>query len=132
MPKEDSCGKILRELAFPKRKAKKRRHAHAGKSILQRDRDRRRCWLCMQLRHDHSEHAEGTLHKHHVFMGPLRSVSEAEGFFVWLCPQHHTDGREAVHRNHAVCVDLQRQMQEAYERSHTRREFVRLTGRSYL
>lgn len=122
----------LQELAFPKRHAKGRHRAHAAHSILQADRDRRRCWLCMQLRHDHSEHAAGTLHKHHVYMGPLRRISEAEGFYVWLCPQHHTTGREAVHRNHAVCLDLQRQMQEAYEKSHTRQEFMRLTGRSYL
>jgi len=122
----------LRELAFPKRPAKKKPRRHAAHSILQADRDRRRCWLCMQLRHDYSEHAEGTLHKHHVFMGPLRRLSEAEGFYVWLCPEHHTAGRDAVHMNHAVCLKLQRQMQQVYEKSHTRQEFIRLTGRSYI
>ena len=118
-------------LMFPKKPIGKHRNRHAKRSILQKDVDRRRCWLCMTLRRDYSEHAAGTLHKHHVYMGPLRSMSEAEGFYVWLCRQHHTDGPQAVHRNAQICRSLPAQMQEAYERTHTREEFLHLTGRSY-
>lgn len=82
-------------LMFPKRPRKSGKRTHAKSSILQRDIDRNRCWLCMQLRHDYSEHTPGALHKHHVYMGPLRSVSEAQGFYVYLCPKHHTQGPEA-------------------------------------
>lgn len=119
-------------ILYPKAKSRKKRKRHAWGSILQKDEDRRRCWLCMRIRNDYSEYAAGVLHKHHVFMGPLRDVSEAEGFFVWLCPGHHEHSHDAVHRNMTVCRQLQRDTQAAYERTHTRREFVDLIGRSYL
>lgn len=119
-------------LLFPKQGKKKRRQIHAKCSILQKDIDRSRCWLCMSLNHDYSEHTRGSLHKHHVFMGPLRGISEAEGFFVWLCPQHHEFGEYAVHRNHKTCLQIQQQMQAEFEKKHTREEFIRLIGRSYL
>ena len=119
-------------ILFPKRPRKSGRRTHAKSSILQRDIDRNRCWLCMQLRHDYSEHTPGALHKHHVYMGPLRSISEAQGFYVYLCPPHHIQGPEAVHRNAGTCRMLQAQMQKAYEKNHTREEFLQLIGRSYV
>lgn len=119
-------------ILYPKPKSRKKRKRHAGGSILQKDEDRRRCWLCMRIRNDYSEYAAGVLHKHHVFMGPFRDVSEAEGFFVWLCPGHHEHSHDSVHRNMTVCRQLQRDTQAAYERTHTRREFVDLIGKSYL
>lgn len=119
-------------LMFPKSGKQKRRKKHAKSSILQREADKRRCWLCMRLNGDYSEHAQGTLHKHHVYMGPLRDVSEAEGFFVWLCPQHHEFGQDAVHKNREMSIFLQKETQKAFERTKTRREFTELTGRSYL
>lgn len=119
-------------LLYPKAKTRKKRKRHARGSVLQRDEDRRRCWTCMRIRGDYCEHAAGTLHKHHIFMGPLRETSEAEGFYVWLCPYHHEHGPDAVHRNIDICRQLQREAQAAYERTHTRREFIDLIGRSYL
>ena len=115
-------------ILFQKKTKKRARRAHAKQSILQKDIDRRRCWLCMHMRHDYSEHAHGVLHKHHVYMGPLRDISEGQGFYVYLCPQHHM----YVHRNAEICRSLQTQMQKAYERTHTREEFMQLIGRSYL
>ena len=77
-------------MLFPKGgKRQRARKIHAKSSILQKDTDRRRCWLCMYIQHDYSEHAQGVLHKHHVYMGPLRDTSEEHGFYVYLCPQHH-------------------------------------------
>ena len=119
-------------MRFPKSQRKKTKKLHARSSILQKDTDRRRCWLCMKMRGDYSEHAPGTLHRHHVYMGPLRNASEAEGLFVWLCPEHHEHGKDAVHRNADVCRNLQKDMQRRYEQNHTREEFMRLIGRSYL
>lgn len=129
-------GKVKRQrapgLLFPKPQKARTRKAHAKSSILQKDTDRRRCWLCMQTRGDYSEHSPGALHKHHIYMGPLRSISEAEGFFVWLCPEHHEHGPDAVHRSIDACRRLQREAQSKYEQSHTREEFTALIGRSYL
>lgn len=116
-------------LLFPKAPAKKKHRSHAKQSIIHPQRDRHRCLLCMW----EGNYREQTgLQKHHVFMGPLRSMSEAEGFFAWLCPEHHTIGSKAVHRNHDACLKLQQYTQAKYEQTHTRKEFMELTGRSYL
>lgn len=117
-------------LRYPKQKTRAKRQSHAKRSILQKPADRKRCWLCMSRNHDYSE--KQVLHKHHAFGGPLRSMSEEQGFFVWLCPYHHVMGRDAVHNNPAVNRILQQQIQRMYEASHTRREFMQLAGRSYL
>lgn len=116
-------------LLFPKTQGKKRRKAHAGESILQAAGDRRRCWLCMKQ----GDYSEKFVHKHHIFGGTaLRRISEAEGFYIWLCPEHHEFGRMSAHTDIEVRRGLQREAQERYERTHTREEFMRLTGRSYL
>lgn len=116
-------------LLFPKAPAKKKHRSHAKQSIIHPQRDRHRCLLCMW----EGNYREQTgLQKHHVFMGPLRGMSEAEGFFVWLCPEHHTLGNKSVHRDHETCLMLQRYTQAKYERTHSREEFIELTGRSYL
>lgn len=126
-----SRGKTASPLMFPKAPARKKRALHARHSILQKDSDRRRCWLCMRCLEDFRE--KTGLHKHHIFEGTaLRRISEAEGFFVWLCPQHHQFGRVSVHRDTSIRRDLQKQAQRRYEETHTREDFMRLIGRSYL
>ena len=87
------------------------------------------CYLCKE-RGDYS--AKRILHKHHIFMGPLRKTSEREGFYVWLCPDCHTLGPHAVHRDYSACRKLQQTAQRRYEIYHTREEFIKLMGRSYL
>lgn len=120
-------------LMFPKAPARKARRAHAKRSILQPDGDRQRCFLCMRLNGVHQEYAKGALHKHHIFEGTaLRRISEAEGFFVWLCPYHHEFGRASAHTDIRIRRYLQREAQQRYEEAHTREEFMRLVGRSYL
>lgn len=116
-------------LMFPKPGASKRHRRHAKGSILQAERDRRRCWLCME---EGDFRERRNLEKHHVYMGPLREISEAEGFFVWLCPFHHTMGRRSVHMEREASLRLQKEMQAAFERAHTREEFRALIGKSYL
>ena len=58
----------------------------------------------------------------------------SKGFKVYLCLEHHEHfgGPEAVHRNHETCRMIQQEVQRKYEESHTREEFMALTGRSYL
>ena len=50
----------------------------------------------------------------------------------WLCIEHHTQGSEAVHNNIRNMRILQQEAQQAYEKTHTREEFVRLIGRNYM
>ena len=96
------------------------------KSILQQE---KYCYLCDRLDH---RYMVRSLHEHHVFGGPNRTISEAEGFKCWLCMAHHTYGPEAVHNNISNMRILQQEAQRAYEKDHTREEFVRLIGRNYL
>lgn len=72
------------------------------------------------------------LEKNHVFNGPNRSISEAEGFTVWLCLEHHRNGPDAVHRNIQAKRLLQQDAQRTFEKSGSRQEFMRLIGENFL
>lgn len=114
-------------MPYPKQPAKRKRKKHK-ESILQiRDGT---CYLCVKLEGDWS--VKRGLQEHHIFGGPNRSLSEAEGLKVWLCMRHHTEGPEAVHNNAANMNILKRDGQRAYERTHTRDEFMHLIGKNYL
>lgn len=88
------------------------------------------CYLCMRLHGDYRKHA--VIHEHHVYGGPNRPISEAQGFKVYLCLEHHETGPEAVHRNHEIMLLVQQDMQRAFEKSDTRDHFMQLIGKNYL
>lgn len=73
------------------------------------------------------------LHKHHIYFGnPLRQISEDNGFWVWLVPELHNASNNGVHFNREFDLALKRECQAEYEKSHSRDEFIKLIGRSYL
>lgn len=115
-----------RGLMFPKSPKKKKRKTHR-KSILYQPPGT--CWLCICL---HGDCREKFTHKHHIFGGPNRGISEAEGFTADLCLEHHELGREAVHNNYETRNLLQQAAQQEYEKTHSREEFMSLIGRNYL
>lgn len=88
------------------------------------------CYLCIRLHADYRVHP--VTHEHHVYGGPNRSISEAEGFKVHLCVAHHEFGKEAVHVNIEMMRLVQQDMQREFEKKHTRQRFMALIGRSYL
>ena len=88
------------------------------------------CYLCIKLKGDY--HKYPVVHEHHIYDGPNRRHSEAEGLKVYLCPEHHVIGREAVHNNSKNMRLLQQDAQRAYEKTHSREEFMELIGRNYL
>ena len=45
---------------------------------------------------------------------------------------HHRIGKDAVHNNRETDLMLKRICQEEFEKTHTREEFVRIIGKSYL
>ena len=95
-----------------------------AKSILQGD--ERKCYITGQT---------NNLHRHHVFFGnPLRDISEREGFWVYLAGWLHNQSNEGVHGKNGRELDLmlKRHAQIAYERNHTRAEFIDLIGKNYL
>lgn len=99
-------------------------------SIIQRKADWNRCYLCMLLKDDYVEkHCE----THHAFDGVARrKKSEAEGLTVRLCIPHHREGPEAVHRNRQMMLIIQRAAQRAYEKDHTRQQWMELMRKNYL
>ena len=115
------------QMKFPKAKTKKKRKTHK-KSILHKKDGT--CYLCMRLHNDYRHHA--VLHEHHIFGGPNRGISEAEGLKVYLCLGHHEFCPEAVHNNIENMRLLQQDAQREYEKTHTRSEFIELVGRNYL
>lgn len=92
------------------------------KSIIQ---SKKECFICRK---------RIGLHDHHIYFGTgKRSISEKNGFKVWLCMEHHV-GTLGVHgsKGHGVDLYLKRICQQKYESNHTREEFINLIGRNYL
>ena len=72
------------------------------------------------------------LHKHHVFFGQLRKISEKNGFVVWLCGNHHNMSDNGVHFNKKLDNEIKKLTQEIFERTHSREEFIEIIGKNYL
>lgn len=72
------------------------------------------------------------LHKHHIYGGPNRRISEANGFWVYLRADWHNMSDYGVHFNRELDLDLKQKCQRKYEENHSRAEFIALIGRNYL
>lgn len=73
------------------------------------------------------------LHKHHIYFGnPNRRISEENGFWVWLRWDWHNGAGYGVHLDRSLDLRFKRECQERYEEEHSRDEFRRLIGKSYL
>ena len=77
--------------------------------------------------------ATTNLHRHHIYFGnPNRKISEKNGFWVLLRADWHNGASYGVHFDRSLDLELKRSCQSAYERTHTRQEFIRLIGKNYL
>lgn len=74
------------------------------------------------------------LHRHHIYYGNgRRKLSEQYGCWVYLTGQLHNQSPYALHcGNHQLDVTLKQECQQKFELAHTREDFVRIFGRSYL
>ena len=90
------------------------------RSILQ---DEKKCYI---------SGAKGILHKHHIYGGPNRRISEAHGFWIWLSPEWHNLSNHGVHYDRNLDWKIKQDCQRKYEETHTREEFMALIGRNYL
>ena len=91
-------------------------------SIIQ---TKKKCFICS---------SQTNIHDHHIYFGTARrKISEANGFKVWLCLQHH-EGTFGVHGSKGYELDryLKKVCQKEYEKNHSREEFIKLIGRNYL
>jgi hypothetical protein len=92
-----------------------------SKSLIQ---DNLACYIC------------GTtfnLHRHHIYFGPNRKLSEEDGCVVYLCAYHHTGGN-GVHFNKKIDATLKARCEEAWLEKYgkTKEEFLRRYGKNYI
>lgn len=92
------------------------------KSILQ---DKKECYITGTTHN---------LHKHHIYAGGRRQISEREGFWVWLTGALHNQSNDGVHgkNGHALDLRLKQDCQRKYEETHSREAFLAVIGKSYL
>lgn len=64
------------------------------------------------------------LDPHEVYGGSNRKRSIENGFVVLLCRE--------CHQNEEILQELKKQYQRQYEYKHSREEFIKIIGRSYL
>lgn len=92
-----------------------------SESILSNERE---CFICHDTRQ---------LHRHHIYPGiGRREMSEHFGLWVYLCPRHHNMSDVGVHSNKILDENLKKMGQRKFEETHTRAEWHRYFGRSYL
>lgn len=93
-----------------------------AKSILQTEKE---CYITGQTYN---------LHKHHIYAGGRRQISEREGFWVYLTGHFHNQSNDGVHGKNGRALDLKlkQDCQRKYEETHSREEFIALTGKNYL
>ena len=69
---------------------------------------------------------------HHVFYGPDRKNADKENLVIPLCNRCHNMSDGAIHFNRDLDLKVKRLAQQAFEKSHTREEFMKLFRRNYL
>ena len=91
------------------------------RSIMQFDKS---CYICGR---------RDQLERHHAIHGTAgRAKAEPLGLWVWLCPEHHRTGPGAAHGNATTDLTMKKLAQIAYEKHHTRAEWMKEIGRNYL
>lgn len=71
------------------------------------------------------------LHKHHIYGGANRKLSEQYGLYVYLIPKYHI-GDEGVHFNREFDLQLKREAQAKFEQQYSREKFIEVFGKNYL
>lgn len=71
---------------------------------------------------------------HHIYFGANRSVSDKNGFWVWLRHDYHIadSPNKTPHNCRMTDLYLKEMCQREYEKTHSREEFIKLIGRNYL
>lgn len=104
-----------------------------ARSIMQKTKE---CYLCRKAAAEcgyFGELSSKGLHRHHVIFGRgYRSLSEKYGLWVYLCPMHHNEGWESVHKNKRINVDLRREAEKLFLQDHTITEWMEIFTKNYL
>lgn len=103
------------------------------KSIIQKEKECYICRLEATRRGYMGNLTDRWLHEHHIFYGSAnRPKSEQHGLKVYLCETHHEDHKEGVHHNKPLDLSLKGIAQRKFEEVHTREEFRKEFGKSWL
>jgi hypothetical protein len=71
--------------------------------------------------------------EHHAIFGTgNRKLSEKYGLKVYLCLNHHINGKEAVHQNHTNALLIQQAAQITFERRYDHQKWMQTFGKNYL
>ena len=100
------------------------------KSIIQQN--RKVCYLCEKIYGRTYERED--LEEHHVFPGNNRKNSEKYGLKVYLCPECHQFGPEAVHKmpNQGYDLLLKQIAQAKFKKMNPELDFISIFGKNYL
>lgn len=92
------------------------------------------CYICRKAACNYLiELPSEGLHKHHVIFGKgYRNLSEKYGLWVYLCPKHHTESWDSVHKNKKVNVELRMEAERRFLEKHTMKEWMENFTRNYL
>lgn len=85
----------------------------------QRDKDIDKSGIC-----DCCHHYSKQLDPHEVYGGSNRQRSMKNKFIKLLCPKCHS--------NEEKIMQLRKDVQKEYEQNHTREDFIKIIGKSYL
>ena len=105
-----------------------------AKSIIQKYTDKlnRECFLCRMV-DPFVELPHKGLEKHHFMHGTAnRKLAERYGLWAYLCPYHHQDGPESVHKCSDTDLMLMRIAQERFENAYGHDKWMEVFGKNYL
>ena len=105
---------------FQKPKHKKRKPEPVQKVQMQ---DRKRCWI--------TGRTDG-LHKHHIYGGARRQISERYGLYIYLRPEWHNMSNKGIHFDPILDKLAKKSGQLIFESVYSREKFMELFGRNYL
>ncbi len=100
------------------------------KSIMQEN--KKQCYICKTIYGNNTE-MDGR-EEHHIFPGNNRKNSEKYGLKVWLCPNHHQFGEDAVHKmpNQGYDLLLKQIAQARFKQTYPNLDFLSIFGKNYL
>lgn len=88
------------------------------------------CYLCRMM---HGDYTQKTVQEHHAIFGTAnRKLSERYGLKVYLCLEHHEEGREAVHKNAENALLVKKEAQKAFEKRWPELNFREIFGKNFL
>lgn len=99
------------------------------KSIMQ-DKSEKRCFLSMLLDHDYRQYEY--LEEHHVLFGCDKWISDAYGLRVYLRPEYHRKGQQAVHNNQEIANLLKQYAQKCFMAEYPDLDWMEIVGKNYL